>query len=157
MKVLFVCTSNIMRSPYCDFVLNRMREEDKELSSIVTEVNSAALRWRYRALHRQAKAALIEEGFPAEIVYAYRPRHVLFDKKLFVDADIIIGMTDSHRKMLPKKYRNKFVTLTEAAYGVHTEIADPYWQKLNQEQYNERMQEIKKILIDYVEKLKKGA
>ncbi len=131
-----------------------MLKEDEMLASIVTEVNSAALRWRYRGLHKQAKAALIKEGFSQEVVYAYKPRHVLIDKQLFEEADVIIGMTESHRKMLPKKYRNKFVTLTEAAYGVHTEIADPYWQHLDQEEYNQRMEEIKGILVDYAAKLK---
>ncbi len=155
MKILFVCTSNIMRSPYCDFVFNRMLSTDESLSAIVSKVDSAALRWRYHAVHPQARQALIREGFSVEKVDGYRPRHKWWDKELFREADVIIGMTESHRKMLPKRYRDKFCTLTEAAYGVHTEISDPYWEHLDQEQYNERMDEIKKILNDYAEKLKK--
>ncbi len=157
MKILFVCTSNIMRSPYCDFVFNRMKEEDPALSAIVTKVDSAALRWRYRAVHPQAREALIREGFDVAKVDGYRPRHKWWDKDLFREADVIIGMTTSHRSMLPKKYREKFVTLTEAAYGVHTEISDPYWEHLNQTEYNKRMDEIKAILNDYAALLKSKA
>ncbi len=144
-----------MRSPYCDFVFNRMLTEDAELASIVCKVDSAALRWRYHAVHPQARAALIREGFSADIVDGYRPRHKWFDKELFREADIIIGMTGSHRTMLPRKYRDKFCTLTEAAYGIHREISDPYWEHLNQDEYNQRMDEIKGILADYAKKLKK--
>ncbi len=93
MKILFVCTSNIMRSPYCEFVFNRMTGDDPLLAEKVEWARSAALRWRYRHMHRQAKIALVHEGFSQEEVDSYRPRHVLIDRELFEQADVIIGMT----------------------------------------------------------------
>lgn len=154
MKILFVCTSNIMRSPYCEFVFNRMMSRDAELASKVEWVSSAALRWRYRSMHRQAKLALKKEGFSQSEVDAFRPRHVLIDRELFEQADVIIGMTNSHRRMLPRRYRDKFSTLTEAATGVHRELRDPYWEKLPQDEYEARMAEIADYLRRYAEIIK---
>ncbi len=154
MKILFVCTSNIMRSPYCEFVFGNMVENDPMLKDKVEWVKSAALRWRYRHMHKKSQNALIKEGFSEDKVKDYRPRHVLIDKDLFDSADIIIGMTASHRKMLPKKYRYKFTTLTEAVLGQYKEIKDPYWERLSQDEYNQRMDEIKAYLEQYAESLK---
>lgn len=154
MKILFVCTSNIMRSPYCEFVFNRMMCDDPLLAEKVEWARSAALRWRYRHMHRQAKIALVHEGFSQEEVDSYRPRHVLIDRELFERADVIIGMTRSHLKMLPRRYRDKFSTLTEAATGVHRELRDPYWERLPQDEYEKRMAEISDYLTRYAEIIK---
>ncbi len=154
MKILFVCTSNIMRSPYCELVFNKMMSDDPVLADKVEWVRSAALRWRYRRMHRQAKLALVHEGFSVEETEAFRPRHVLIDKELFEEADVIIGMTRSHRKMLPRRYRDKFSTLTEAATGIHKELPDPYWQRLPQDEYEQRMAEIAEYLKKYAEIIK---
>lgn len=105
-------------------------------------------------MHRQAKIALVHEGFSQEEVDSYRPRHVLIDRELFEQADVIIGMTRSHLKMLPRRYRDKFSTLTEEATGVHRELRDPYWERLPQDEYEKRMTEISDYLTRYAEIIK---
>ena len=43
MKILFVCSSNICRSPYCEYVFKRMVQSDPRLAQKVTWIRSAAV------------------------------------------------------------------------------------------------------------------
>lgn len=43
MKILFICMSNICRSPYCEYVFRKTVEEDSVLSHNVEWVKSSAV------------------------------------------------------------------------------------------------------------------
>ena len=59
MKILIVCSSNICRSPYCEYMLNRMRESDEGLKSKITWIQSGAVFHQCKRLHPKARAALM--------------------------------------------------------------------------------------------------
>lgn len=146
MKILFVCSSNVCRSPYAEFVFKRMVEGNDILKQIVTGVRSAAVLNKSRDIFNKTVNSLVSEGFSEEEVLSHKPAYKAQNRALFEEADVIIGMSAMHKFLTPKKYRSKFITLSEAAVGKVVKIPDPFMLK-TQAEYNEVM-EIIKIFLD---------
>ena len=155
MKILFVCSSNICRSPYCEFVFRRMCENDPDLAARVEWVKSGAVFHQCKNLHPKAKAALEAEGFAPEILDKHSPAYWRRFPERFEQADIIIGMTRWHKYFIPKKWRGKYVDLAELATGTYTPVPDPFLAK-TQEKYNEVMRVLDKYLVMVADKIRQG-
>ena len=156
MKILFVCSSNICRSPYCEYLLKRMAKEDKELSQIIEKVSSAAVLNQSFKIHPKAVVALKREGFSEEEIYAHKPRFKWCAWKDFKEADLIIGMNNANRFFTPIQFKKKFQTLSFAATGEEVFIEDP-WLMKDINDYLKVMDTIKNYLVKFVENLKKSA
>ena len=164
MKILFVCSSNVCRSPFAEFVFGRLVEQSPVLSAAGIEVGSSAVFNRSKYIYPKAVVSLEREGFSKEAVLAHKPAYKSTDKKRFEEADVIIGMSKEadviigmskiHRILTPHKYRDKFVTLSEAATGKYTPIPDPFLYP-SQNEYDKVMSVIKKYLTLYAEKLER--
>ncbi len=150
-KVLFVCSSNVCRSPYCEFMLKRMVESDEELKGKV-EVCSSAVFNRSKKIFPKAVDVLKREGFDEKEILAHKPSFKT-DKARFEGADVIIGMSKMHRLLTPSKYRAKYVTLSEAAEGKYAPVPDPFLAT-SQKEYDKTMQVLKDYLCKYFVKLK---
>jgi len=124
-RILFVCVTNICRSPYAEYVFGRMIREDARLSRRIDWVKSGAVFFMSNRVSRKAKSCLVREGFSADAVDRHRPRMWLFAFNRFAAADLIIGMTRLQRWLLPFWWRGKYVTLSEAATGSYVRIPDP--------------------------------
>lgn len=148
MKVLFVCSSNVCRSPYCEFHFKRLMEEYPKLKEMVTECNSGAVFNRSKKLHAKAKYALLSEGFLESEIDKHVPRFIKDNLTLFKDSDIIIGMTRWHKWCLPKELRSKYVNLSEASGGEYRAIPDPFLAP-NQEEYNKVMAVVGEYVKNY--------
>ena len=155
MKILFVCSSNICRSPYCEFVFRRMCENDPDLAARVEWVKSGAVFHQCKNLHPKAKAALEAEGFAPEVLDKHSPAYWRRFPERFEQADIIIGMTRWHKYFIPKKWRGKYVDLAELATGTYTPVPDPFLAK-TQEKYNEVMRGLDKYLVMVADKIKQS-
>ena len=153
MKILFVCSSNICRSPYCEYVFGRMVKQDPALSSKVESVRSAAVFNKSFRIHPKARLALLREGFSEEEIAAHKPAFKWGDGRLFREADVIIGMTKMNKVALPLRYHKKFVTLSEYVDGYYTTIPDPFLMK-NIDDYYAVMDLIKGFLVKLAEKIK---
>ena len=155
MKILFVCSSNICRSPYCEFVFRRMCENDPDLAARVEWVKSGAVFHQCKNLHPKAKAALEAEGFAPEVLDKHSPAYWRRFPERFEQADIIIGMTRWHKYFIPKKWRGKYVDLAELATGTYTPVPDTLLAK-TQEKYNEVMRVLDKYLVMVADKIKQS-
>ena len=155
MKILFVCSSNICRSPYCEFVFRRMCENDPDLAARVEWVKSGAVFHQCKNLHPKAKAALEAEGFAPEVLDKHSPAYWRRFPERFEQADIIIGMTRWHKYFIPKKWRGKYVDLAELATVTYTPVPDPFLAK-TQEKYNEVMRVLDKYLVMVADKIKQS-
>ena len=155
MKILFVCSSNICRSPYCEFVFKRMCAGNAALAERVTWVQSGAVFHQCKKLHPKARAALLAEGFAPEELDMHSPAFWRRFPERFEEADIIIGMTRWHKYFIPKKWRGKYIDLAELATGVYTPVPDPFLAK-TQEKYNEVMRVLDKYLQEVAQKIISG-
>lgn len=151
-KVLFVCSSNVCRSPYCEFLLRRMVENDDSLKGRV-EVSSSAVFNRSKSIFPRAVVVLKREGFDENEILAHKP-HFKSDIARYADADIIIGMSKTHGLMTPHKYRKKYVPLSKIATGKYKPVPDPFLAT-SQKAYDKTMAVLKEYVEKYFEKLKK--
>lgn len=154
MKILFVCSTNICRSPYAEFHLKKMAEGDSALREKIEWIRSAAVLNRAKHINKKTRAALMEEGFDAKSIDAHIPTHIGDAEKLVADADLIIGMTGWHKAFLPKKAKSKFLTLSEAATGTYKPIPDPWLYK--EERYAECLQTMLVYFKLLAERIKRG-
>lgn len=150
-NVLFVCSSNVCRSPYCEFMLRRMIENDKDLKDKVVVCSSAVFN-RSKSIFPKAVDVLEREGFDKSEILAHKPSFKT-DRKRFENADIIIGMSRMHKLLTPRKYRKKYVTLSEAASGKYSPVPDPFLAT-SQKEYDKTMAVLKGYVQAYFEKLK---
>lgn len=153
MKILFVCSSNICRSPFCEYVFSRMVKEDEVLSRKITSVRSAAVFNRSKKIHPKAKLSLLREGFDEKEIDSHKPAFKWGDGYLFREADVIIGMTKMNKIALPPAYHKKFVTLSEYVDGYYTRIPDPFLIE-NVDDYFAVMDKIKEFLQKLAQKLR---
>lgn len=154
MKILFVCASNICRSPYCEFVFRKMVENDPVLKGKIEVKSSAVFNQMTKINDKTRKVLIEEEGLDPVTVDAHVPSYVKNDRERFDEADVIIGMTKFQKVLLPKRYKKKYITLSEAAIGKYESIPDP-WLIDDYKEYLKRMLIIKNYLIKYFDKLKK--
>ncbi|WP_374693954.1 arsenate reductase/protein-tyrosine-phosphatase family protein [Gordonia rubripertincta] len=132
MKVLFVCTGNICRSPIAHRMLERYGEENK----LRLEVSSAGTRALNGApMHVESRRALRLLGFePGD----FESR--MLTPAIAADCDLLLGMTRQHRaaarQLAPTRWR-RMLTLREIAMEtgsetVHTSRAvDPTAARLD--------------------------
>lgn len=140
------------RSPYAEFIMKRLISESPALKDKVIEVRSSAVFNKSSSIHPRTLKCLVEEGFDREEAEKFKPTFKRGSEKLFAEADVIIGMSEMHRIMTPKKYRSKFITLSEAAIGYYVKIPDPFVFK-SDEKYNETLAVIKEYLKLFAGKL----
>ena len=152
MKILFVCSSNVCRSPYSEFHFRKLMEENGELSSKVEWCKSGAVFNRSQKLHSKAKACLMEEGFSEELLNTHKPAYIKDERERFDEADLIVGMTRSHKWFLPKELRKKYLNLSEAAGDNYKAIPDPFLAP-NQKEYNKVMAVISEYVKRFAQKL----
>ena len=90
-NVLFVCSQNMCRSPYCEYMFRKMVEDSDVLRGKV-DVKSSAVMSPVPYIDPKTAEALIREGFDEAYVNSHKPGYILrpYDVKLFKNADIII-------------------------------------------------------------------
>ena len=147
MNILFVCSSNICRSPFCEILFRRMVSEDEKLSLLVEKISSAAVLNQSFKIHPKAVLALRREGFKDEEIYAHKPRFKWLAWKDFKDADLIIGMNKANKVFTPLPFQKKFKTLSELAIGEDVFISDPWLMKDINDYYK-----VMDLIKDYLEK-----
>lgn len=145
MNILFVCASNICRSPYAEYVFRRLVDRDEILKRNITSIRSAAVFNKSFKMPAFAVEALRKEGFTDDEIACHTPAFKWGDFVLFENADMIVGMSKIHRFFTPVKYRKKFVLLSEAAIGKSLSIPDPFLKK-TQAEYDEVMEILKTFL-----------
>lgn len=158
MKILFICSSNICRSPFCEYQLKRMVSKDIDLKDKIEWIKSAAVfhqTKRTKNMFPKGYDYLLRDGFTKEELDAHSPYYKKFVIDWFEDADVIIGMTKMHKFLTPKKYRKKYISLAMASYNRDFNISDPFLAK-TQESYDEQMEQLKIILNEYYKNLKKS-
>lgn len=152
MKILFVCSSNVCRSPYAEFIFKRMVDENEILKNNISSVRSSAVFNKSRVIFGKGRVSLLSEGFTEDEINKFKPTFKYSDRHLFEEADIIIGMSRGHKLLTPKKYRSKFKTLSEVAVNKVVPIPDPFLRR-TQESYDEVMDVIKTFLAMYANNL----
>lgn len=150
MKVLFVCTANICRSPTAEAIFNALAK-DRGLSCTAESAGTAALEGNPMAPN--AITALGEVGIYPK---PHRARRV--SRELLADSDLVLSMTAQHVATLRRLSRdrpNDIHTLPEYATGTPSVegISDPYG--LTMAAYRNSVRQLYGYIVGLVGQLKR--
>jgi protein-tyrosine-phosphatase len=152
LNILWVCSGNICRSAYADFVFNKMVKDSPVLSKIGLKIHSGGLQFKNDKIDPRTTTVLVKEGFDEDVVNKHVPRYKKDCPEMLEEADLIVGMSHSHKLLTPKNYRDKFVQISNWAIGEREDIPDPYFVKTDEE-YAALLNQVKKYLEIILKKL----
>lgn len=152
MKILFVCSSNICRSPYAELMFKKIVGENEVLKKNIESVKSTAVFNKSKKIFRKTANALLEDGVSQSEIDAFTPDFKWCNPEKLREADIIIGMSEFNRLCTPCKYWKKYKNLSVAAIGKNVGIPDPAFST-SDGYYRDTMDIIKTFLNVYAEKL----
>jgi protein-tyrosine phosphatase len=121
MKILFVCTGNICRSPIAEKMLEQ-RNIEQGLALHVSSAGTRALNGQ--PMHPQSRRVLEERGIESDGFVSQ-----LLTTKIAVDADLILGLSREHRavarQLAPVRWKRMYA-LREIALrtGVEGALAE---------------------------------
>jgi protein-tyrosine phosphatase len=152
LNILWVCSGNICRSAYADFIFNKLVRDSPILSKIGLKIHSGGLQFKNKEIDPRTTAVLVKEGFNESEVNKHIPRYKKDYPEMLEKADLIVGMSHSHKLLTPKTYRDKFVQISDWAIGERVDIPDPYFVKTDEE-YTELLDQVKEYLDIILKKL----
>ena len=124
-RVCFVCSGNICRSPSAEIVMRRLLDEAGLADEV--EVSSAGLGdWHVgEGADPRSLAEMATRGYDGS-----RHRARQFDSAWFADHDLVVAMDDSHlrdlRRLAPPDDVDNVALLMSFA-GQHVDVPDPYY------------------------------
>ncbi len=162
LNILWVCSGNICRSAYADFAFNKMVRDSPILSNIGLKIHSGGLQFKNLEIDPRTVGVLVKEGFDEAEIKKHIPRYKKDYPEMLEEADLIVGMSHTHKLLTPKTYRDKFIQISKWAIGERVDIADPYFVKTDKEytkllaQVKAYLEIIRKKLEDFYTKKKIG-
>ena len=124
-KINFVCSGNVIRSPYAHLLFENIIKGTELEKRIVVE--SSAVKYRNHQISHESYHTLLDEGVPEEVIQKFYPRHFIDHPEIYDDVDVILVMEKSHIKQLPERFQGKAFLLVEFTQGREQNIPDPYF------------------------------
>jgi protein-tyrosine phosphatase len=124
-SIIFICSGNIIRSPYAHLLFEHLLKDDKDLSTKI-KVESGAVTYRNYSISLESHDELLKEGISSERIQ-FKPRHFMDYPDMFQRADLILVMAKGHLRSIPEGYRDKAFLLLEFTNGKSENIPDPYF------------------------------
>ncbi|MBD3227790.1 MAG: hypothetical protein GF329_06345 [Candidatus Lokiarchaeota archaeon] len=151
-RLLFICSGNIIRSVMAQFLFKKyLKSETQSIDKF--QVDSGAVLFKNNQIDKKTKQILQNEGITVALD-DFKPTYLKSkDNKHYLDeADVIIAMTSSHIRMIPKKFRSKAFLLTDLS-NTTEKLPDPFGDDIKP--YIESFQKIKPLIIELIEVFKK--
>lgn len=147
MKLTFVCTGNICRSPMAEYMFKDILDDEETMEIDVTSAGVAAQTGRQPS--PPAVEALKETGINSIAMHSARPVNDLD----FKDGDLILTMTPAHLTRLPRSVQESPIetSVLKDYVGRSGGISDPYGGDL--ERYRSLRAELDPIIEDLYEKI----
>ena len=141
-KILFVCTGNTCRSPMAEGIFNEFAHQ----KGIDAKALSAGIFVTERTVSKNAVKVMAELGIDISVHIPTR-----IDDCLINESDLILTMTENHRKHLVSNGALAEKVFTLAQYvGENCEISDPYGG--DEEVYRKTCNEIRSLIEKYEDK-----
>ena len=153
--ITFICTGNIMRSPYAEFISRKVYLDLKNQQSGIEGIvfKSGAVTHQNNTIHPLSEKYLLEEGIRKEIISIHQPRLIDNYIKYFKESNLFIGMTNKHKRILTKKgYKHSYL-LSEVADKGREEILDPYFNPEKDKDIYLKLKLYTKIFVNELVKL----
>ncbi|MFX1282934.1 MAG: hypothetical protein ACFFB5_04730 [Promethearchaeota archaeon] len=125
-NIIFICSGNIIRSPYAHLLFEHLIEEDLKLKKKI-RIKSGGVTYRNYSISMEARDMLLREGVSAERIAEFTPRYFLDYPNMFHDTDLVLVMERNHIRRIPKKFRGQTFLLLEFTLGISDNVPDPYF------------------------------
>ena len=125
--VNFICSGNIIRSPYAEMLFEKMVNEANEQLAEKIKVESGGVTYHNTMISRESARMLMKEGITKDRINQFSPRYLLDYPESFEKSDLILVMERNHISRIPRKDRNKAFLLLEYVYGKEEDVPDPYF------------------------------
>ena len=150
--IVFVCSGNIMRSPYAMFQAQKcLQEKYPQLTEIIV-FRSGAVVYQNRKIHEDVKQRLIKEDFDPELVDNHIPRKIQTHLDYYSQTNLFFVMTREHKKILENFYPGKSFLLSEIINS-DEEISDPYFNPQLEDQVFSAIKSIVQVLCERLKDL----
>ncbi len=144
LRILFVCTGNLCRSPMAEAIARHIAEE----FNLDLEVRSAGT----SAMYGEPMTPLAEDALRAIGVEPHDHYSKPVDEELLNWADLVLVMTDRHLRDLSYRFGGK-LNLTDKLYKLdESDIEDPYGGTLDE--YIFTANRIRDAILKWLRKLK---
>src|SRR3989304_863389 len=104
-RILFVCTGNVMRSPYAEFLARDYLE--KRLPGAKIEFRSGGAFHQNSRIHDLTVNILVQEGFEKKTIMRHKPRLWTNFPGWFAASTILIGMEEVHVSALRQSFKDR--------------------------------------------------
>jgi protein-tyrosine phosphatase len=138
-QIVFICSGNIIRSPYAHLLFEHLLEEDIKLKNKI-QVKSGGVTYRNFSISVESRDMLLKEGVPQNKISEFRPRYYPDHPDMFKEVDLVLVMEKNHIRKIPNQ--NTFLLL-EFTFGKAINVPDPYFDP----PYERSFQMIKEALI----------
>jgi len=119
-QVLFICSGNIMRSPFAEYRARQLLER-KNIT-----FKSGGVIYRNTRLSSETHRYLVGFGLQSKDLTSFRPMYINDFLEIFEEADLILVMEENHLNYL-ENYIEKSFLLTEFV-GETGDVLDPYFE-----------------------------
>lgn len=149
-QIIFICSGNIMRSPYAEFIAKKYIKENSSATPNKLKIKSGGVHYQNEKIHRTVQYLLMQEGFDEKEITDHQPRLIDNYKSYFNEKGIYVAMTNEHRNILITKGKKTVFMLKELTESKKIDILDPYFNPIIAE---EIFCDIKKNVKKFVSEL----
>lgn len=149
-QILFICSGNIIRSPYAHLLFEHLIQGEPELEKI--RIESGGVTYRNDSISWESRDLLLKEGVSIERIAKFIPRYALDYPEMFQQADLVLVMEKNHYQKIPQKIREKSFLLLEFTMGISENIPDPYFDPPYERSFqmiNEALVKLKEFFKEY--------
>ncbi|MHA1170275.1 MAG: arsenate reductase/protein-tyrosine-phosphatase family protein [Candidatus Hodarchaeales archaeon] len=132
-SILFICSGNIIRSPYAEILFEQMIIDAGLKSRFI--INSGAVTYHNSKISTLSYNELLKEGVSSSRIRSFYPRHIDDHPQLFSQADLILVMSREHLSKL-SRFKDKSHLLTEFAGLPPEDVPDPYFESTPEKAYS---------------------
>ncbi|MFX0087096.1 MAG: hypothetical protein ACFFAU_15665, partial [Candidatus Hodarchaeota archaeon] len=124
--VSFICSGNIIRSPYAHILFFHMIEGDSNLKNRI-KVESGGVEYRNSSISYESCEILLRKGVSEKEVFDFKPRYYPDYPDMFKMIDLILVMEKNHIKYLPRSVHDRAFLLLEFTLGISENVPDPFF------------------------------
>lgn len=124
--IIFICSGNIIRSPYAHLLFKHLIQEDVELKKKI-RVYSGGVTYRNYSISIEARDILLKEGVPSEKIAEFKPRYFFDYPNMFQEIDLVLVMEKNHIRRIPRNIKDQTFLLLEFTRGITDNVPDPYF------------------------------
>jgi protein-tyrosine phosphatase len=132
----FICSGNIIRSPYAEILFEKLLEQHYVLSQKI-KVESGGVKYKNSMISGESASMLIKGGVSKNRIDQFSPRFFGDYPNMFENNDLILVMEKSHLQYIPQKYKKKAYLFLDFVYGQSIgNVPDPYFNPPYERAYN---------------------